>query len=116
MTSPIDPNSGHWKPRQPYEDHNIGDLVAGPGAVSFNGRIVNIYEQQQTSKRPKAAKGLLRLIVRDDTGAFVVSIPQWNSGHAKETDELSSLSCTTLIRHTIPASASCVRSGHRMCP
>lgn len=76
MTTQIEPSSNHWKLRQSYEDHNIADLVAGPGAVSFTGRIVNIYEQPQTSKSPKAAKGLHRLIIKDGTGAIVVSILQ----------------------------------------
>jgi len=38
------------------------------------GRIVNFYDQTTTSKMPKAAKGCLKMIMKDDTGALTVSL------------------------------------------
>ncbi|KAI9834324.1 MAG: hypothetical protein M1826_004250 [Phylliscum demangeonii] len=64
-----------WTPRHTYSPRSIGALVAGPQAVVVTGRIVNLYEQQmQTNKRPKAAQGLMRIVVRDETGALVVKL------------------------------------------
>lgn len=95
-------NGPQWKPRQAYEDFKIGDLVAGPRAVTLTGRIVNVYEQQQLSKKPKAAKGLIRLILRDDTGALVVSLVSTERG--KPPSELTlSLGQALLCRHSISA-------------
>ena len=36
------------------------------------GRIVNFYDQAMNSKMPQAAKGCLKIVVKDDTGAFGV--------------------------------------------
>lgn len=75
LTHPVTPKRGQWKPRQVYADYEIGNLVVGPRKVCITGRIVNMYEQQQqqqTGKKPQAAKGQLRLIIKDDTGALMV--------------------------------------------
>ena len=70
----VDAEAMNWKPRQAYEVSNIGDLVAGPKAVMVTGRIVNVHQLPHTSKRPRAAKGLVRATLRDDTGALLVSL------------------------------------------
>lgn len=47
-------------------------LNPGPGCVALEGRIVNFYDQATPSKMPQAAKGCLKLIMRDDTAALSV--------------------------------------------
>ncbi|KAF2489649.1 hypothetical protein BU16DRAFT_575344 [Lophium mytilinum] len=63
-----------WTPTQDYEELEIGDLDAGPRCVTFIGRIVNLYDQATPSKAPKAAKGCIKLIVADDSGALTVRL------------------------------------------
>ena len=64
-----------WQPRNTYNEIDIGSLVPGPGCVALMGRVANFYDQTMNSKSPQAAKGCLKVIVRDDTGAFVVFSP-----------------------------------------
>ena len=51
-----------------YEDVRIRELTPGPRRVSFKGRVVNMYDQNVESKMPQAAKGCLKLLIRDDDG------------------------------------------------
>ena len=62
-----------WQPRGTYEDTDISSLVPGPGCVTLMGRIVSFYDLQTPSKKPQAAKGCLKLAVKDDTGVINVS-------------------------------------------
>jgi hypothetical protein len=64
-----------WKPECHYEDKDIGSLDAGPLCVCVQGRIANFFDQPSTVKKPKAAKGCVKMIVKDDTGAFTVGSP-----------------------------------------
>ena len=64
-----------WQPRTTYNEVDIGSLVPGPGCVALMGRVANFYDQTMNSKSPQAAKGCLKVIVKDDTGAFVVITP-----------------------------------------
>ena len=73
VKSALQPPRAHWSPTQDYEEADIGNLTPGPGSITFMGRIVNVYDQVTSSKRPLAAKGCLKLIVADDTGALTVS-------------------------------------------
>ena len=68
----IQPKLHKWQPRGTYADVEIGNLVPGPGCVSLMGRVVNFYDQATPSKAPQAAKGCLRVVVKDDTGALLV--------------------------------------------
>jgi hypothetical protein len=61
-----------WKPECHYEDKDIGSLDTGPGFVCIHGRIVNFYDQPSTVKKPKGARGCVKLIIKDDTGTFTV--------------------------------------------
>jgi hypothetical protein len=70
----LHPASRPWIPRQEYTEQNIGDVVSGPGRVTFTGRVVNLFEMQMPSKMPRAAKGFVKAILKDDTGALVVTI------------------------------------------
>lgn len=67
------PNLHRWQPRTAYQETNIGDLLAGPGCVVLMGRVVNFFDQATPSKMPQAAKGCLKVVVKDDTGAIDVS-------------------------------------------
>ena len=69
----LNPTSHKWQPRTDYEETAIGDLVPGPGCVTLMGRIVNFYDQAIPSKMPQAARGCIKIIVKDDTGALAVS-------------------------------------------
>ena len=75
ITSVLEPTLHEWHPRNAYEDTEIGALVPGPGCVTLTGRIVNLYDQQVLGEAPKAARGCLRLLVKDDTGVVSVRIP-----------------------------------------
>ena len=66
-----------WQPRTTYDEVDIGSLVPGPGCVALMGRVTNCYDQIMNSKSPQAAKGCLKVIVKDDTGAFVVNTPYY---------------------------------------
>ena len=68
----LHPSLHKWQPRTLYNDTDIRDLVAGPGCVALMGRIVNFHHIATPSKMPKAAKGCLKLTVKDDTGTLAV--------------------------------------------
>ncbi len=68
----LHPLLGPWTPTQVYEEIEIGCLIPGPQRVTFMGRIVNLYDQPTPSKKPQAARGCLKVILKDDTGAIVV--------------------------------------------
>lgn len=72
ISSALHPTLYEWQPRTTYEDMDIGNLIPGPGYVALMGRVVNFYDQVMTSKMPQAAKGCLKVVVKDDTGAFAV--------------------------------------------
>ena len=61
-----------WQPRTDYKKMDIGDLVPGPGCVAVTGRVANLYDQSTPSKMPQAAKGCLKVVIKDDTGALTV--------------------------------------------
>ena len=69
----LHPTLHKWQPRTDYEETAIGDLMPGPGCVTLMGRIVNFYDQATPSKMPQAAKGCIKVIVKDDSGALAVS-------------------------------------------
>lgn len=68
----LDPLSRKWNPEREYEEVSISQLVPGPRAITFMGRIVylNTYFGH-SSKQPKAA-GFHSLIVKDDYAAITV--------------------------------------------
>lgn len=69
----LHPTLHKWQPRTHYEETDVANLVPGPGFVALMGRIVNFYDQPTPSKMPQAAKGCLKVVIKDDTGAFAVS-------------------------------------------
>lgn len=68
-TSPQEP----WHPPREYRDCEIRDLVVGPQAVTFMGRVANIFDVPHTPKSSQAAAGCLKLCVRDGGGAITVA-------------------------------------------
>lgn len=68
----LQPELHKWHPRVHYEEVEIDSLVPGPGCVALMGRVVNFYNQAIFSKAPQAAKGCLKLVVKDDTGVLMV--------------------------------------------
>ncbi|KAF2190203.1 hypothetical protein K469DRAFT_25482 [Zopfia rhizophila CBS 207.26] len=70
----LHPPSHQWTPTQEYKETDIGAIEPGPKCITFMGRTVNFYDMVTPSKRPLAAKGCLKLIVADDTGALTVRL------------------------------------------
>ena len=68
----LHPTLHKWQARVEYHEIDIKDLVPGPGCVQVTGRVVNFHDQINVSKMPQAAKGSIKIIVKDDTGAMVV--------------------------------------------
>ena len=61
-----------WHPSIEYTECDIRNLIPGPHAVMFMGRVANIFDVSTSSKSPQAAKGCLKLTVKDNTGAVTV--------------------------------------------
>jgi hypothetical protein len=66
---------GSWLPNRDYEEVQIAEIYPGPRCITFQGRIANFYDQSTSSNKPKAAKGCLKIIVKDDSGAITVMSP-----------------------------------------
>ena len=62
-----------WQPSVTYHSTDINKLVPGARCVALLGRVVHIYNVQFQYKNPQAARGCLRLTVKDDTGILEVS-------------------------------------------
>ena len=67
-----DAMSDGWQPRQKYDKVLVGELAAGPRRVTFTVRVVNIYDRPTAAKSPRAAKGCLRILAKDDSGCILV--------------------------------------------
>ncbi|KAL8794224.1 MAG: hypothetical protein Q9195_003178 [Heterodermia aff. obscurata] len=63
-----------WQPRGTYDEADIVSLTPGPRCLTLMGRIVNFYRWKGPSKKPPAAKGFLKLKVKDDTGVIEVKL------------------------------------------
>jgi len=63
-----------WQPPSDYVECDIRDLYPGPKAVTFMGRVCNLYDVVNTPKTPRSAKGCIKLCVKDDTGAITVRL------------------------------------------
>lgn len=68
----LHPTLQNWRPRVEYEDVDISSLISGPKCVNIMGRVVNLYQQVTPSKKPQAARGCWKVMVKDDTGALMV--------------------------------------------
>ncbi|KAL8779942.1 MAG: hypothetical protein Q9213_006705 [Squamulea squamosa] len=86
-----------WEPRIPYEDAQIGKLVPGPRCVRLVGRVVNFYDQpNSTNKLPYPTKRCLNVLVRDDTGMIKVKLWYLKVDYLLRLGQLASM-WTTLI-------------------
>lgn len=63
-----------WHPDHEYADYGISALQPGPQAVTFMGRIANIYDVANTPKTPRSAKGCVKLCVKDCDAAITVRL------------------------------------------
>lgn len=63
-----------WHPDHEYADCDVGSLQPGPQAVTFMGRIANIYDVANTQKTPRSAKGCVKLCVKDCEAAITVRL------------------------------------------
>jgi len=72
LAGALDPLHRKWNPERDYEELSINDLLPGPRAVTFVGRIVNLKTVLgRCAKQPKAF-GFHSLIVKDDSAAISV--------------------------------------------
>jgi hypothetical protein len=75
----IDPLNRPWNPEREYEETSIEDLVPGPRAVTFMGRVVHLNTYfGHNPKQPRAA-GHHVLVVKDDMAAISVYFPPLHS-------------------------------------
>ncbi|RMZ35067.1 hypothetical protein D0859_00805 [Hortaea werneckii] len=63
-----------WVPPADYEECQIRELYPGPRAVTFMGRVANIFDIPNTPKTARSAKGCVKLCVKDETGAITVRV------------------------------------------
>ncbi|TKA83352.1 hypothetical protein B0A55_01028 [Friedmanniomyces simplex] len=68
-----------WQPPSEYTESDIRDLYPGPKAVTFMGRVCNLFDVANTPKTPRSAKGCVKLCVKDETGAITVRL--WYADH-----------------------------------
>lgn len=83
LAAAADPLSRPWNPDREYDECNISQLIPGPKAVTFMGRIVHLNTYfGQNPKQPRAA-GHHLLVVKDDSAAitvwFFLSLPRSQS-------------------------------------
>lgn len=72
LAGALDPLSRKWNPDREYEELPIYQLIPGPKAVTFCGRIVNIYTTSGRSTKESKASGWHHLIIKDDSAAIAV--------------------------------------------
>lgn len=63
-----------WHPEFEYADQEISDLAPGPAAVTFMGRVANIFDVTNSPKTPRSAKGCIKFCVKDSHGAITVRL------------------------------------------
>ena len=68
----LDPLNRKWNPEQEYDQVNISQLVAGPQAVTFCGRIVNLNTVYGRNPKQPKASGWHYLLIKDDSAAISV--------------------------------------------
>jgi hypothetical protein len=68
-----------WQPKVGYLECEIRDLYPGPRAVTFMGRVANIFDIANAPKTPRSAKGCVKLCVKDEHDAVTVRV--WFADH-----------------------------------
>ncbi|KAL8933830.1 MAG: hypothetical protein Q9211_005556 [Gyalolechia sp. 1 TL-2023] len=74
VNATIDATLHAWKPRVHYEDVQISKLVPGSAPVCLLGRLINFYDQPTPGRMPYAAKGCLKVLMKDDTGVMTIRL------------------------------------------
>jgi hypothetical protein len=72
LTEALDPLTRKWNPEREYDQMTIGQLVPGPKAVTFMGRIVNFSTVFGHSQKQPKASGWHYMILKDDSAAISV--------------------------------------------
>ena len=72
MEAETSSSPSEWMPKIYYEEVSITEMVPGPRRVVFTAKVVNLYDQSVTSKMPKAAKGCLKVLARDESTVILV--------------------------------------------
>lgn len=109
----LQPSRDAWISQVDYEEVTIAALNTGPLRISIMGRIVNFFDQPATSKMPQAAKGCVKMIVKDNTGAITVPL-SFMKGHLLPHSKDSRCVCGTQTATTNFNSADSSPSGHPM--
>lgn len=65
--------SDAWHPQARLSDQGIGELVPGSRRATFTGRVVYLYDKKFESGMPKAAKGCLKLLLKDAQAVTLVA-------------------------------------------
>jgi len=73
LADAFDPLNRKWNPEREYEDSTIDQLIPGPKAVTFVGRIVNFTTIFGRSQKQPKASGWHYMLVKDNTAAISVS-------------------------------------------
>lgn len=68
------PPAQPWQPQVDYLECEIRDLYPGPRAVTFMGRVANIFDLANAPKTPRSAKGCVKLCVKDDHDMVTVRV------------------------------------------
>lgn len=72
LADALDPLNRKWNPEREYQEMTISELIPGPRAVTFAGRVVKINTLLgEPKKQPKAA-GYHYLLLKDDSAAISV--------------------------------------------
>jgi hypothetical protein len=79
LADALDPLNRKWNPEREYEELNISQLVPGPRAVTFCGRIVNLKTVHGRNQKQPKASGWHFLIVKDDSAAISVRFHPFSS-------------------------------------
>ncbi|GAB7350408.1 hypothetical protein MBLNU459_g1024t1 [Dothideomycetes sp. NU459] len=93
---PVVPES--WTPNGGYDDCQIASLIPGQRPVKFMGRIVSLVSSHGSVKVSGAAKGHIKIIVKDDSGALTVKLYYTRTEHTLRLGQLVSI-WTTRIYH-----------------
>ena len=68
------PPAQPWTPNGDYEECEIKDLQPGPKAVTFMGRVANLFDLGNVQKGPRSARGGVKVCVRDEGAAVTVRL------------------------------------------
>jgi hypothetical protein len=74
LADTLDPLQRKWNPEREYEECGIGELVPGPKAVMFCGRVVGMRTLMGGGGKGMGmkARGWHGVVLRDDGGAISV--------------------------------------------